>query len=109
MRIGWHEIIWRTMASNTPYQTPGNERERIRSFYLAIKGVEYEEVNYEKPEVIIQKIETLKIKIQKSLKDLKNAIEVILFLTFGFMIFLLYIIVSFLIMTYKSGTNSKSH
>jgi type I restriction-modification system DNA methylase subunit len=35
------------------------------------KEIEYEEVHYEKPEVIIQKIETLENEIQKSLKDLK--------------------------------------
>ena len=35
------------------------------------KEIEYEEVQYEKPEVIIEKIETLENEIQKGLKDLK--------------------------------------
>jgi hypothetical protein len=46
--------------------------------YLSIsryKKIEYEEVQYEKPEVIIQKIETLENEIQKSLKDLKALLK----------------------------------
>jgi type I restriction enzyme M protein len=39
------------------------------------KEIEYEEVQYEKPEVIIQKIETLENEIQKSLKDLKALLK----------------------------------
>ncbi|MDD3137268.1 MAG: N-6 DNA methylase [Methanoregula sp.] len=39
------------------------------------KEIEYEEVQYEKPEVIIAKIETLEHEIQKSLQDFKNAVE----------------------------------
>jgi type I restriction enzyme M protein len=35
------------------------------------KEIEYEEVQYEKPEIIIEKIEALESEIQKSLKDLK--------------------------------------
>ena len=35
------------------------------------KEIEYEEVQYEKPEIIIQKIETLEGEIQKGLNDLK--------------------------------------
>jgi len=36
---------------------------------------EYEEIRYEKPEVILVKIEALENEIQKSLKDIKNTIE----------------------------------
>jgi type I restriction enzyme M protein len=39
------------------------------------KEIEYEEVQYEKPEVIIQKIEALENDIQKSLKDLKALLK----------------------------------
>ena len=39
------------------------------------KEIEYEEVQYEKPEIIIQKIETLENEIQKSLKDLKALLK----------------------------------
>jgi len=39
------------------------------------KEIEYEEVQYEKPEVIIQKIETLEIEIQKSLEGLKKLLK----------------------------------
>jgi len=39
------------------------------------KEIEYEEVHYEKTEVIIQKIETLENEIQKSLKDLKALLK----------------------------------
>ncbi len=41
------------------------------------KEIEYEQVTYEKPEVIIVKIETLEHEIQKSLQDFKNAVEMI--------------------------------
>ncbi len=37
--------------------------------HLAFKEIEYEEIRYEKPEVIIAKIEALENEIQKSLKD----------------------------------------
>jgi type I restriction enzyme M protein len=39
------------------------------------KEIEYEEVHYEKPEVIIAKIETLETEIQKSLKELKTLLK----------------------------------
>ncbi|MFA7304400.1 MAG: hypothetical protein WC015_07825 [Methanoregula sp.] len=39
------------------------------------KEIEYEEVQYEKPEVIIAKIETLEHEIQKSLQDLKTLLK----------------------------------
>ncbi|MCK9631372.1 MAG: type I restriction-modification system subunit M [Methanoregula sp.] len=39
------------------------------------KEIEYEEVQYEKPEVIIQKIETLEKEIQNGLKDLKSLLK----------------------------------
>ena len=39
------------------------------------KEIEYEEVQYEKPEVIIEKIETLENEIQKSLTDLKALLK----------------------------------
>jgi type I restriction enzyme M protein len=39
------------------------------------KEIEYEEVQYEKPEVIIEKIETLENEIQKSLRDLKALLK----------------------------------
>jgi type I restriction enzyme M protein len=39
------------------------------------KEIEYEEVQYEKTEVIIQKIETLENEIQRSLKDLKALLK----------------------------------
>ena len=41
------------------------------------KEIEYEEIQYEKPDVIIAKIETLEHEIQKSLQDFKNAVEMI--------------------------------
>jgi type I restriction enzyme M protein len=39
------------------------------------KEIEYEEVQYEKPEVIIQKIEALENEIQKGLNDLKGLLK----------------------------------
>lgn len=39
------------------------------------KEIEYEEVQYEKPEVIIRKIETLESEIQKGLNDLKGLLK----------------------------------
>jgi hypothetical protein len=39
------------------------------------KEIEYEEVQYEKPEVIIKKIETLESEIQKGLNDLKSFLK----------------------------------
>jgi type I restriction enzyme M protein len=39
------------------------------------KEIEYEEVQYEKPEVIIQKIEVLEYEIQKSLQNLKALLK----------------------------------
>ena len=39
------------------------------------KEIEYAEVQYEKPEVIIEKIETLENEIQKSLKELKTLLK----------------------------------
>jgi len=39
------------------------------------KEIEYAEVHYEKPEVIIEKIEALEIEIQKGLKDLKALLK----------------------------------
>ena len=39
------------------------------------KETEYEEIRYEKPEVIIAKIETLENEIQNSLKDLKTLLK----------------------------------
>jgi type I restriction enzyme M protein len=39
------------------------------------KEIEYEEVKYEKPEVIIHKIETLENEIQKGLKDLRSLLK----------------------------------
>jgi len=39
------------------------------------KEIEYEEVKYEKPEVIIKKIETLESEIQKGLDDLKGLLK----------------------------------
>jgi hypothetical protein len=45
-------------------------RSRLRCTRI-LTGVFRRDVQYEKPEVIIQKIETLENEIQKSLKDLK--------------------------------------
>ena len=39
------------------------------------KEIEYAEVQYEKPEVIIEKIETLETEIQKSLRELKTLLK----------------------------------
>jgi len=39
------------------------------------KEIEYEEIRYEKPEVIIAKIEALENEIQNSLKDLKTLLK----------------------------------
>ena len=39
------------------------------------KEIEYEEVHYEKPEIIIHKIETLENEIQKGLNDLKGLLK----------------------------------
>ena len=39
------------------------------------KEIEYAEVHYEKPEIIIEKIEALESEIQKSLQDLKTLLK----------------------------------
>ena len=54
------------------------EEIRDNGFDLSIsryKEIEYEEVQYEKPEVIIEKLETLENEIQKSLKELKTLLK----------------------------------